>query len=236
MENDLVENQLYGLEKQHNGQTGQTLTRPLSKEDIAIWTSLVSKGISNALYGLSMMVRHQMAVTSLALKWLPVKEASSVICGPDEKGVGIYLSIEGDARGHLLLMHDLQMAYRMIDIQLGLPAGSTIHMGDMERSILGEMGNVTGAFFLNALADATNLVLLPSPPAVMTDLARAMVNLPLSCILEGQEEALTVNATFAADNAQLDGKFIIMPTTGFMNTIIASQARLSGSSENRLSA
>jgi chemotaxis protein CheC len=202
-------------------------THPMSKEDMAIWTSLVSKGIANALYGLSLMVQHQIAVTSLSLKWLPVKEAAEKICGPDEKGVGIYLAIEGDASGHLLMMHDINMAYRIIDIQLGLPTGSTEKMGDMERSILGEMGNITGGFFLNALADATDLVLMPSPPAVMTDLARAMVNLPLSCILEGQDEALMVSATFATASQNIEGRFIVLPTVDFMTTLIGSKAGLS---------
>lgn len=227
MKNDLIYQFSSGIAELPDCSARQDMgTRQMSKKDMSIWTFLVSKGISNALHGLSMMVRHRMAVTSLALKWLPVKEAAATICDPEEKGVGIYLSIEGDANGHLLLMHDINMAYRMIDIQLGLPIGSTIRMGDMERSILGEMGNITGAFFLNALADATDMVLMPSPPAVMTDLARAMVNLPLSCILEGQDDALTVKATFAADTQRLDGKFIVMPTIGFMNTLLNNQMRI----------
>ena len=211
--------------------TKPLVTHPLSKDEMAVWTSLVSKGIANALYGLSLMVRHQIAVTSLSLKWLPVKEAAAKICGPDEKGVGIYLAIEGDANGHLLMMHDINMAFRIIDIQLGIPIGTTTRMGDMERSILGEMGNITGAFFLNALADATDLVLMPSPPAVMTDLAIAMVNLPLSCILEGQEEALMVSATFATDNQNIDGKFIVLPTMDFMTALLSrSSGIISGGS------
>jgi len=196
---------------------------PMTKEDMAVWTSLVSKGISNALYGLSLMVHHQIAVTSLSLKWLPVKQAAAMICGPEERGVGIYLAIEGDADGHLLMMHDISMAFRIIDIQLGLPIGTTVRMGDMEGYILGEMGNITGAFFLNALADATDLVLMPSPPAVMTDLAMAMVNLPLSCILEGQDEALMVSATFATANETIEGKFIVLPTVDFMTTLVGSK-------------
>lgn len=207
------------------GKEGRT-PHPMSKEDMAVWTSLVSKGIANALYGLSLMVQHQIAATSLSLKWLPVKEAAAIICGPEEQGVGIYLAIEGDATGHLLMMHDINMAYKIIDIQLGLPAGSTVNIGEMERSILGEMGNITGGFFLNALADATDLVLMPSPPAVMTDLAIAMVNVPLSSILEGQDEALMVSATFATANQNIEGRFIVLPTADFMTTIIDSQSRM----------
>jgi chemotaxis protein CheC len=195
----------------------------LTKEKIAVWTSLVSKGISNALHGLSEMVGHQIVVTSLDLKWLPAKNASGMLGGPEAFGVGIYLGIEGDATGHLLLMHDVNIAFKLIDIQLGLPLGTTNQIGEMERSVLGEMGNITGSFFLNALADSGNMILMPSPPAVIADLASAIMNIPLCFLMEKQDDVLVVKATFSANNQPLDGTFIVMPTMDFMLTVLSRQ-------------
>jgi chemotaxis protein CheC len=195
----------------------------LTKEKIAVWTGLVSKGISNALNGLSEMVGHQIVVTSLDLKWLPAKNASGMLGGPEAFGVGIYLGIEGDATGHLLLMHDVNIAFKLIDIQLGLPLGTTNQIGEMERSVLGEMGNITGSFFLNALADSGNMILMPSPPAVIADLASAIMNIPLAFLMEKQDDALVVKATFSANNQPLDGTFIVMPTMDFMLTVLSRQ-------------
>lgn len=192
-------------------------------QQMAIWTGLVSKGISNALRGLSEMVGHQIVVTSLDLRWLPTKDVTSMIGGPEAVGIGIYLSIEGDATGHLLLMHDLDIAFKLIDMQLGLSLGSTEHMGEMERSVMGEMGNITGSFFLNALADSGNMVLMPSPPVVISDLVQAIMNIPLTSIMEKQDDALMVKATFSADNQPLDGTFMVLPTMDFMKTIISRQ-------------
>lgn len=192
-------------------------------KQMAIWTGLVSKGISNALRGLSEMVGHQIVVTSLDLRWLPAKDVTSMIGGPEAVGIGIYLSIEGDATGHLLLMHDLDMAFKLIDMQLGLSPGSTEQMGEMERSVMGEMGNITGSFFLNALADSGNMMLMPSPPVVIADLMQAIMNIPLTIIMEEQDNALMVKATFSADNQPLDGIFMVLPTMDFMKTIISRQ-------------
>ena len=138
-----------------------------TKDEMAIWTWLVSKGVANALSGLSQMVGHEIRVTSLDLEQLSVKDAAGLMGGPDALGVGIYLAIDGDATGHLMLMHEPKVAFQLVDMQLGLPPGSTQKLEEIERSVLGEMGNITGSFFLNALADATNLSLMPSPPAVM---------------------------------------------------------------------
>ena len=105
-----------------------------TKEEMSIWTWLVSKGINNALSGLSQMVSHEISVTSLELEQLPARDAASLMGGPETIVVGIYLAIQGDATGHLMLIHDPKMAFGLVDIQLGLPPGSTQKLEEMERS------------------------------------------------------------------------------------------------------
>lgn len=192
----------------------------LSKEDMTVWLGLVSKGIANALSGLSEMVGHEIKVTSLDFKQLPVSDAAASLGGTDALGVGIYLSIEGDATGHLLLMHEPKIAFQLIDLQLGLAPGSTHEIEGMGRSVLGEMGNIAGSFFLNILADSADLVLMPSPPSVIVDVVGAIMNVPLGFIKKEQDDAIVVKATFNADGRQIEGMFMVLPTRDFMNTIL----------------
>ena len=142
--------------------------------------------------------------------------------GTDAPGIGIYLSIDGDATGHLLLMHDPRTAFQLVDLQLDLPPGSTQELGEMERCALEDIGNITGTFFLNTLADSANLILMPSPPVVIVDTVRAIMNVPLGFIMEKQEDALVVKATFSTDSRQIDGTFMVLPTMDFMKTILKS--------------
>lgn len=196
-------------------------TTPFTKEEISVWTWLVSRGISNALSGLSQMVGQELKVTGLDLRQVPVKRAAELLGGPEEMVVGIYLTIEGDATGHLMLVHEPSIAYQLIDLQMGQPIGTTTSMGEMEASIMGEMGNITGSFFLNAIADATNLTLTPSPPAVMIDMAGAILGIALTKILQEQDDLLAVSANFGTANHQMNGNFLVMPTTGFLRTILS---------------
>ncbi len=96
-----------------------------TKDETAIWTWMVSKGITNSLSGLSKMVGQEFSVTSLDLKRYPAKDIAMLLGGPEKLVVGIYLTIDGDATGHLMLIHDPKMAFQLIDLQLGLPPGST---------------------------------------------------------------------------------------------------------------
>ncbi len=195
----------------------------LTKENMTVWTWLVSKGISNALSGLSQMIGTEIKVTSIDLKWLPAQKVIDMLGGPETTVVGIYLTIEGDATGHIMMLHDTKIAFQLIDMQLGFPEGTTHDLDEMSYSVLGEMGNITGSFFLNALADSTSLVLMPSPPSVLVDMVGAIMNVPLSFILQESDNALIVKANFSANDKLLEGTFMVMPTIQFMNTILNNQ-------------
>ena len=139
----------------------------------------------------------------------------------DNTVVGIYLTIEGDTTGHMLLLHDTKIALQLVDGQLGLPKGSTQVLDEMEYSILGEMGNITGSFFLNALADITNLVLMPSPPSVLNNTASAVVIMPLTSIMEKYENVFVLRTTFkTAEDDDINGTFIVLTTMDFMTTLL----------------
>lgn len=51
-----------------------------------------------------------------------------------------------------------------------------------------------GSFYLNALGDASGLVPMPSPPAVIMDMAGSILDVALAYILEESDDALVVEA------------------------------------------
>lgn len=192
----------------------------LSKDELAIWTWLVSRGIANSLSGLSRMIGDELTVSGLDVKRFPAKDVVNLVGGFEKLVVGIYLTISGDADGHLMLIHEPKIAFDLIDTQLGQPIGTTTDLGEMERSVLGEMGNITGSFFLNAIADATNLSLTPSPPVVMVDMAGAIMGIALSEILQDQDNVLAIRATFSSCGRQIEGNFMVLPTMKFLRVIL----------------
>ena len=195
-------------------------TTVFSKNEMVVWTWLVSRAIVSSLSGLSRMVEYELKVTSLELKQIPVKDAVSILGGPDNTVIGIHLTVGGDATGHLMLLHEPNIAYELIDMQNGQPSGTTTSLAEMERSILGEMGNVTGSFFLNTLADACGLDLAISTPTIMIDLAGAIMDIVLSKIMQEQDDVIIVKSTFGAGERQIDGTFVVIPTSDFIQTVL----------------
>ncbi len=188
--------------------------------ELAFWAQLVSSGTRNAVANLSQMVGQDIKVASFGLKEIPVVEISHLMGGPEIETVGIYLTVSGSADGHILLMYDPQMSYGFVDMLMGLPAGSTQSLGEMEESALGELGNIVGSSFLNALADATGLTLMPSPPSVITDMAGALLDVIAADILLTQDDAFVAETAFRAPDRDISGQFFVIPTQDLLRVLL----------------
>ena len=191
--------------------------------DLAYWAQLVSKATTNAMTSLSQMTGQEISVTSFGMKQIPVAEISSLMGGPETISVGIYLTVSGSANGHIMLMLDPKMALGFVDMLMQVPAGTTQTLGDMERSALGEMGNVVGSAFLNTLADSGGLRLIPSPPTIRIDMAGALMDIVAADILLTRDDAFVAETTYRSPNREISGLFFVMPSEELLTALLESQ-------------
>ncbi len=192
----------------------------LSESDFAICKWLVRRGIENSINGLSRMLGEKLTVIGLDMNQIPLEDTIQYLGGPDNMVVGIHLDIYGDTTGHFLLVHDTRLAFQLIGNQMGLPPRENMVLGEIELSLLGEVGNIVGAFFLNVLADATNIVLSPSPPVLKIDKASIVIRNAAENWIVGQYTQFIVRASFVTGNKQINGTFLIIPTMELMNNIL----------------
>ncbi len=173
-------------------------------------TKIVSKAVTNAVSGLSGMVGKEVHIFDFDLKKVKVKDVPYEFGGPEALIVGVYLQIK-DRNGHIFVGYEPAVASELINMLLGQVPSSMLELSEMEQSLLGEVGNLMGSFFLNTLAEETGISLLPSPPAVMIDMAGAILDVPLSRVLEQGEETPIMTARFGTRDQHIDGKFLILP-------------------------
>jgi chemotaxis protein CheC len=123
-----------------------------------------------------------------------------------------------------MLMYDPRTAAQFADLLLGQPDGTTTVLGDMEESALGEMGNIVGASLLSVLADGMDIDLRPSPPAVMTDMAGALLDIVAADLMMTEDSAFVAESTFRTRARQIDGTFFVMPSGGLLEALQAWEA------------
>ncbi len=187
------------------------------------WKALrevAAKGAASAAAGLAGMLGRPVAVRLADVTLQPMDSVASVLGGPDEVVAGVYLAMDGDVRGHVLLLLSPPEAMGLVDMLMDVPRGTTSTLGAMERSALGEVGNLTGSYFLNALAEATRLGIQPSPPAVMVDMGAAVLDAPLVLLGQCAEEALVINTQFVDSQRQIDAALLVMPDLPSLKAIL----------------
>lgn len=184
------------------------------------WIACAEKGIANAISGLSRMVGQEAEIISLGARKVAAKEAAGLLGGPEVNTIGIYLGIDGCATGHLMLVYNPKTALQLVDMLMEVEPGSTKSLGDMERSALGEIGNIMGSYFVNAVADTTDLRLQISPPAVMIDMAGAILDAILAEIMRETNQIVVVETTFDIRNRQVDGMFFVFPSADLRRILL----------------
>lgn len=189
------------------------------------WIDLVSNGLARSIAGLSEMVGQRIDLIKLTPNRVRIDTAAHLFGGPEALTVVVYLGIEGSATGHIVLVYQPKAAFELVDMLVGVPPGSTSELGEMERSALGEMGNIVGSFFLNTLADSTGLRLMPTPPAVIMDMAGAVLDAAFAEMLEEGEEAIVVEASFGIPAQRITGTFLAMPSRDLQRTLMGHRIK-----------
>jgi chemotaxis protein CheC len=172
---------------------------------------IFGEGVNNAIQGLSQMAGREVKVVQMDIKKVSVKDIPDLFGGPEALIIAIYLEIFGKANGHMVVVYKPEVAFGLVDLLLDQPPGTTTELTDMENSTLGEVGNIMGSFFLNYISDTTGHRLKPSPPAVMMDMAGAVLDATLASILAYSDETYIVDTVFGTNDRQVSGTFVIIP-------------------------
>ncbi len=197
-----------------------SLTGALQDRQWRALRDVAARGTTNAAAGLSEMVGRNIRIQTPDVFLVRLGEVAGLLGGPEDTVVGVYLAICGDVRGHILLMFSPREAEGLVDMVMDQAPGTTTSLGTMERSALGEVGNLTGTFFLNALAEVTRLNIQPSPPAVMVDMGTAVLDVPLAALATSADESLVIKTVFLDDQRRIEAAFLVMPDMPSLQAIL----------------
>jgi chemotaxis protein CheC len=168
-------------------------------------------GVNNAVIGLSQMAGQEIKIADIVVKKIMVKDIPSLFGGPEALIIAVYLEISGQSNGHMVVVYEPKVAFDLVDLLLGQAPGTTKELSDMGKSTLGEMGNIMGSFFLNYISDSTGNRFQPSPPAVMMDMAGAVLDAALANVLARCDSTYIVETIFGTNDRQVSGTFMVIP-------------------------
>jgi chemotaxis protein CheC len=195
-------------------------TIPFDHELLELLKAITSEGIKNAARGFSGMVGHKIEVSNPVARLVPLLGIAEIVGGPENEAVGIYLRIEGDMLGQIMMIIPYQKALELVDLLMDIPEGTTQFLGSMERSALGELGNMCGAFFLNSLAKMVGAEFRPTPPAVMVDMVGAILDIIIATTGGLSEHVLLMQANFMEGDRSVEADFWVIPDLSMLQILL----------------
>jgi chemotaxis protein CheC len=183
-------------------------------------TLIANEGIDHAASGFSSMVGRKIRFSAPLTKLVPTLTIPDLVGRSENDAVGIYLRFTGDLEGQIMMIIPLTKALELVDLLMGVPLGRTQQLGSMERSALGELGNLCGSFFLNAIARMVKADLRPSVPAVMVDMVGAILDIVVATSGGIGEYALLTQASFMDGSRSVEANFWVIPDLKSLESLI----------------
>lgn len=168
-------------------------------------------GAGNATTALAKLVNAKidMKVPRVALVDFP--HLSMTIGNEEELMVAVLVTLSVDINGMMMFMMDKKSAKFLIGQML---AGSGMEVGDefgeMEMSVVGEIGNIISGSYLTALSSLLNMNIDMSVPYTAVDMAAALISVPAIEFGKLGDEVLLIQTDFG-DDFDVNGYFILIP-------------------------
>lgn len=194
----------------------------LSVRQFVLLRRALVKGMAGATSALSDMLARELLVAAENVSFVPVNQVPDMVGGAEAGVTSIYVAVEGEIKGHMMLIMELSSAYMLADILLEKDPGETQGLDDMDISALEEVGNIAGSFFLNALVDHADLNVRPSPPSCAVDMAGALLSCVLADVSKAAEQVLTMETVFSVSDQQIKGFFFLFPEPDSLDILLTA--------------
>jgi chemotaxis protein CheC len=178
-------------------------------------------GAGHAATALSQMTHRTIMISVPEVNIIPVEAVAELLGQPDDVIAGVLMHMMGDLTGRTLLIFPEASARALCDILLRRPPGATTDFGEMEQSGLKEVGNILTSAYLNALSDFMGMMLVPSVPALVIDLAAAVLTTTYLNFGTERDFVFCVETSFRfGDQGEiLRGHFLLLPDLASLRAI-----------------
>ena len=157
------------------------------------------------------MLMHPVEIAVPDLKIMKYQEVCTLLNDAEELQTGIMVGVSGDMQGMFLFLLSETFTMAVIDKILGTESRSITGLGDMEHSLICELGNIMCGSYINALAAVMDMSLDVSVPDMCIDMGGAILSVPLSRFLRVSDDILMIDNLFRLGGASFHGRILFLP-------------------------
>jgi chemotaxis protein CheC len=195
--------------------------RDLEAVQLDALREVANMGAGHAATALSQMTKSRIMINVPQLQVAPLEEVPELLTGTGEVVAAVLMHMLGDLTGRTLLIFPRTSAMRLSEILLHRPAGSSHVFGELEQSAIKEAGNILSAAYMNALSDFMGMMLLPSVPSLVIDLAGAVLTTAYTNFGHERDYVFCIQTEFKMEEeTSVQGHFLLLPDVESLQIIL----------------
>ena len=195
----------------------------LSDNQIDALKEVGNIGAGHAATALSQLIKKKIMISVPEVKVIKTQEIDSLLGDPNTLVAGVIMNVLGDITSKILLLLTRESALNLVDMLLQKPPGSTKVLSEVGNSAIKETGNILAGAYMNSLNEFLGLMLLPSVPNLVFDIASAIFS-SLSDGFDGMSShILSVETQFSEANEKaIKGYLLLIPDVPSVNVLLSS--------------
>ena len=178
-------------------------------------------GSGNAATALASMLSKRVDMNVPQVRILEFKDVAEVLGGEEKLVVGIYLDLNGEIKGNMMFILDLESAINLTNMLLNREDGGD-ELDDMRISALSEVGNILASSYVNSLSALTGLKIAVSVPSLAIDMAGAILSVPAIQFGYVADQVLFIETIFEEGNRSVKGNLFLLPDMDSFEKILSS--------------
>ena len=178
-------------------------------------------GAGHAATALSQLTDRTIMISVPEISISRLEDVPQQIAEPDDPVVAVLMHMLGDLTGRTLLLMPEEDAKVLCDLIHRRDIGTTKAFNEFEESILREAANILAGAYLNALAEFLGMMLIPSVPSLVVDLAGAVLTTAYLNFGQERDFVLCVHTDleFRDEGRRLSAQFLLLPDVASLKAI-----------------
>lgn len=179
-------------------------------------------GAGNATTALAKLINARIDMKVPKVEMVDFQHLASIVGSEEDLMVAVMVTLSLDVDGMMMFLMDKKSAVYLIGQMMagsGMPVSE--EFGELEFSVISEIGNIISGSYLSALASLLNMKIDMSIPYVSVDMAGAILSVPAIEFGKIGDEVLLIQTDFG-DEVEVNGYFILIPDQDSYARILAA--------------
>jgi len=178
-------------------------------------------GAGNAATAFSEVLDRKIEIDVPSVEIIPLEDVSTITGSEEDHVAGVLFKVSGEAPGTILFVFPSSTIKYLIEVVMDKKIEPE-EMGEIEISLLKELGNILSGSYLKSIGDMTNLNMNQSVPGFSYDMAGAILSSTMISASSTGENVLLIETEFMDCEEKIDGYFFFIPQVESLSIILKS--------------